>query len=264
VVKHGLLVLAACSGGTANKPHVVEDARAATSVVVAPPASYRVEPGAFAKGDAQIRVEWQAAPLEARASSGRTTCNTAKVPAVAPTTTWGIPEVIVMIDADHGRGFAPAEPQRLVIAQCELAPHVLVVAPMTPLILASGSSKPERVGHATLGPARPLDASPVAASATARAHSILLPVVGHEVSLSLDPGAITVIEAAEDLAIVVTPAQPYYAITEANGQVVVRDVPVGTFEVRALLPARGGQAARIARGTVTVVAGGLAEVTLTL
>ena len=102
------------------------------------------------------------------------------------------------------------------------------------------------------------------ASGATRAHSIQLPVVGHEVSLRLRPDAVTSIEAAEDVAIVVTPAQPYYAITEANGQVILRDVPVGTFEVRALLPARGGQAARVARGTVTVVAGGLAEVTLSL
>ena len=273
MVKQILLGLTACSGGTASKPHVIEDARAGSSAVVAPPGTqvpsrspgpYRVEPGTFAKGDAQIRVEWQAPPIEARASSGRTTCNTAKVPAVAPTTTWGIPDVIVMIDADHGRGFAIAEPQRLVIAQCELAPHVLVVEPMTPLIVASGSTKPERLGYATLEPARPLALPPVQGSGAARAHPILLPVVGHEVSLSLHPDAITAIEAQEDVAIVVTPTQPYYAITEANGQVVLRDVPVGTFEVRALLPARGGQVARVARGTVTVIAGGLAEVTLSL
>ena len=73
-------LIAACSGGTANKPHVVEDARTGAVVVPvavapAPPppqlsiGPYRVEPGAFAKGDAQLRVEWKDPPLEARASA---------------------------------------------------------------------------------------------------------------------------------------------------------------------------------------------------
>jgi hypothetical protein len=267
--------IAACSGGSANKPYVVEDARAGAVVVPvalapAPPlpqlstAPYRVEPGAFAKGDAQLRVEWKDPPLEARASGGRTKCNTAKGPAVAPTTTWGIPDVIVMIEVDHGKDFAAAGPPRIVIAKCELAPHVLVVAPKVPLIVASGSAQPQQLDYSTLEPAHPLALPPEQVAKAALAKPLLLPIIGHEVALTLDPGAIVALRAEEDLAIVVTPTQPYYAVTEANGQAVLRDVPVGTFVVRALLPARGGQLARIAHGTVTVVAGGLAEVTLSL
>ena len=268
-------LIAACSGGTANKPHVVEDARTGAVVVPvavapAPPppqlsiGPYRVEPGAFAKGDAQLRVEWKDPPLEARASGGRTKCNTAKVPAVAPTTTWGIPDVIVMIDVDHGKDFAAAGPPRIVLAKCELAPHVLVVAPKVPLIVASGSAQPQRLDYSTVEPAHSLALPPEPFAKAALAKPILLPIIGHEVALSLESDTIVALRAEEDLAIVVTPTQPYYAVTEANGQAVLRDVPVGTFAVMALLPARGGQIARIAHGTVTVVAGGLAEVTLTL
>ncbi len=274
MVKYALLLIAACSG--ANKPHVVEDARgsAVAPPVTAPPVAetpspmagpYRVESGAFAMGDVQVRVEWKDTPVAARASVGRTTCNTAKVAAVAPTTTWGIPDVIVMIDVDHGKAFSPIEQARIVIARCELAPHVLVLPPKTPVILASATDLPQRLGYAKRGPARPLAIPPEqVAKAAAIDKPILLPVVGHEVALTLDPNAITAIQADEDLAIVVTPPQPYYAITEANGQVVLRDVPIGTFAVMALLPTRGGQAARVAHGTVTVAAGGLADVTLSL
>lgn len=268
-------LIAACSGGTANKPHVVEDARAGAVVIpvasapARPPSQpssgpYRVEPGAFAKGDAQVRVEWKDPPLEARASGGRTKCNTAKVPAVAPTTTWGIPDVIVMIDVDHGKDFAAVGPPRIVIAKCELAPHVLVVAPRVPLIVASGSAQPQQLDYSTLEPAHTLALPPEQFAKAALAKPILLPIIGHEVALTLDPDAIVAVRAEEDLAIVVTPTQPYYAVTETNGQIVLRDVPVGTFAVRALLPARGGQLARVAHGTVTVAAGGLAEVTLSL
>ena len=274
VIRALLIAACACSGGTANKPHIVEDARGsavAPTVVAAPlPApspvtgSYRVEVGAFAKGDAQLRVEWKDTPTAARASAGRTKCNTAKVPAVAPTTTWGIPDVLVMIDVDHGKAFAPIEQARIVIARCELAPHVLVLPPKTVLIVASAAELPQRLGYSTLALARALALPPAQVPKAAIDKPILLPVVGHEVALTLDPVAITAIKADEDLAIVVTPNQPYYGITEANGQIVLRDVPVGTYSVMALLPARGGQDARIAHGTVTVAEGGLAEVTLAL
>src|SRR5262245_34352729 len=43
-------------------------------------------------GDAQIRVEWADVPVAARASPGRTPCNTPRAPSVAPTTTWGVPD----------------------------------------------------------------------------------------------------------------------------------------------------------------------------
>src|ERR1043165_878967 len=49
-------------------------------------------------GDVQLRVEWKDVPIEARASAGRTPCNTPRAPSVAPTTTWGAPDIVVMID----------------------------------------------------------------------------------------------------------------------------------------------------------------------
>ena len=61
---------------------------------------------------------------------------------------------------------------------------------------------------------------------------------------------------------IVSATTPYVAVTEAQGQVVLRDVPVGTHPVRAWLPPRNGGEARTAAGTITVSAGTLADITL--
>jgi hypothetical protein len=269
----GVLCAAACSGRGAKKPRVIEDAPAAAKPIV-PAGPYTVD-AAFDKGDVQIRVEWKDVPVEARASAGRTACGTAKAAAVAPTTTWGIPDVVVMIDANHGKAMsAPAsgsgsgsrarhEPDpsrsRIVLEHCVLSPRVAIVD--APLIVASAMDAPAKLAFAKLAPARPLVTPPAPAPAGA---TLLLPIAGHEAAVALDPNSITELRTDDDSAIAVVAPTPYYAITEPNGQVVLRDVPVGTFEVAAWLPARAGQAARVARGKVTVTAGTLAEITLGL
>src|ERR1700733_4787888 len=92
-------VLFACGSGAA--PHPIADHVAGSAIApVAAKGPYRVEPGEFAKGDVQVRVEWPDVPVAARASQSRTRCGTAAAPDVAPTTTWGVPEAIVAIDAD--------------------------------------------------------------------------------------------------------------------------------------------------------------------
>jgi hypothetical protein len=257
------VVFGACSGGTASKPHVVEDARATATVppVVTPPppaGPYKVD-ATFDKGDVQIRVEWKDVPVDARAAPGRTACGTAKPAAVTPTTTWGIPEVVVMIDANHGKEPPAAAPARIVLEHCALAPRVVVGA-ATSLIVASAADVPAHLALARLGSARPLAVPPAATATTA----LLLPVAGHEAVITLEPSTIVELRSDEDAAIAIAAPSPYYAITEANGQTVVRDVPVGTFDVAAWLPARAGQPARFARGKVTVTSGALAEVTLSL
>ena len=268
-----LAACAACSGGGAKKPHVIEDAPAVVKAPVAPvvPAGpYKVD-DKFDKGDAQIRVEWKDTPVEARASSGRTACGTARAAAVAPTTTWGIPDVVVMIDVNHGKSptagtgtgsgsgsGSTTGTSRVVLEHCALSPRVAIVE--SPWIVASAMDAPAKVTIAKLGAARPL-AIPAAA---AKAAAILLPVAGHEAAVTLDPDSIAELKSDDDSAVAIVPATPYYAVTEANGQVVLRDVPVGTFDVAAWLPARAGQAARAAHGKITVTAGGLAEVTLAL
>lgn len=249
---------AACSGRGASKPRVIEDAAVVKAPVApaVPVGPYKVE-ATFDKGDVQIRVEWKDVPVEARASAGRTACGTAKEPAVAPTTTWGIPDVVVMIDANHGKAM-PSSDARVVLEKCALAPRVAIVE--SPWIVASAMDAPAKLAIAKLGAARPLALSGTAGKAV----SILLPVAGHEAAVALDADSIDELRSDEDSAIAIVAPTPYYAVTEASGQVVLRDVPVGTFDVAAWLPARAGQAARAARGKVTVTAGGLAEVTLAL
>ena len=262
-------VLAACSGSGAKKPRVIEDAAAAKPVVPAGP--YKVD-ATFDKGDVQIRVEWKDVPVEARASAGRTACGTAKVAAVAPTTTWGIPDVVVMIDTNHGKPMTPpasgsgsttatasASGSRIILEHCALSPRVALVD--SPLIVASAMDAPASLTVAKLGAARPL-AIPLAPAS--KPVTIMLPIAGHEAAVALDADSISELRSDDDAAIAVVPPTPYYAVTEASGQVVLRDVPVGTFEIAAWLPARAGQSARAARGKVTVTAGALAEVTLTL
>lgn len=258
---------AACSGRGASKPRVAEDAPSVKAPAPAPVVAagpYRVD-AAFAKGDVQIRVEWKDVPVEARAAPGRTACGTAKPPAVAPTTTWGIPDVVVMIDVNHGKARAQTGSgsteklrSRVVLESCALTPRVAIVE--SPWIVASAMDAPAKVTIAKLGAARPL-ATPAPAG---KPTPIFLPIAGHEAAVALDDDSLDELRSDDDAAIAVVAPTPYYAVTEASGQVVLRDVPVGTFEVAAWLPARSGQAARAARGKVTVTAGGLAEVTLAL
>jgi hypothetical protein len=251
------VAVAACSGRGATKPRVVEDAPVVAKPVV-PAGPYKVD-ATFDKGDVQIRVEWKDVPVEARASAGRTACGTAKAASVAPTTTWGIPDVVVMVDANHGKAMPSAERTRVVLEHCALAPRVAIVE--SPLIVASAMDAPSKLTFAKLAVARPL----VAPTAPAPpGTSIQLPIAGHEAALALDPDSIAELRSDDDSAIAVVAPTPYFAITEANGQVVLRDVPIGTFEIAAWLPARAGQPARAARGKVTVTSGALAEVTLTL
>jgi hypothetical protein len=247
-----LLILAACSSHS-TAPHRAEDAHKA-EVVAPPPGPYRVDDKA-PRGDVQIRVEWKDVPVVARASPGRTACGTAKLAAVAPTTTWGIPEAVVMIEVDRGKPLG-AEPARIVLDHCALAPRIAIGSSVT---VASAMDAPAQVTFARVGAARPLIAPVKTEGKVAR-----LPVIGHEVAVPIDPSSLLALTSAEDVALVIAPPTPYFAITEANGQVVLRDVPVGTFDIAALLPARAGQPARMAKGSVTVVAGGLAEVTLSL
>jgi hypothetical protein len=246
-------VLAACS----SKAHAVEDAKSAKprdAAVMVPSGPYRTETS-FPKGDVQIRVEWHDVPTVARASAGRTPCGTARAPSVSPTTTWGIPDALVMIDLDHGK--APVDPQaRVVLEHCELSPRIALAG--TAVTIASAMEAPVQVSLGGGQPARPLDAPP----AKTQPLAIQLPVIGHAVTAPLELGTIYTITTPDSAALVVAAPTPYYAVTEPTGQVVLRDVPVGTFAVAALVPARAGQPARTGKATVTVTADALAEVTI--
>jgi hypothetical protein len=257
-----LVVCAACSGG---KRKAVEDARhpvpagdagsgAVTPAPQLPMGPYRVDT-ASKTGDVQIRVEWKDVPAALRASPGATVCGTPSRPAVAPTTTWGIPEAVVSIEIDHGKALSPIRP-RIELEDCALAPRLAVAGPA--LAVASAADSPQtvtiaEVGHLPLG-------APLTAGTP---HALYLPILGHEVEVALTPGSIyTVTFGASEIATVISATTPYIAITEPTGQVIVRDVPIGTYAVRAWLPKRGPLEPRAVTGTVTVAEGALAEVTL--
>jgi hypothetical protein len=244
-----VVVAAACSGNKTAPKTVGEDAKAGS----APPpidAAVHVDPNA--KGDVQIRVEWKEVPADARAAPGRTACGTARAPAVAPTVLWGIPDVFVAIDAT---GSGAGGPQRVVLGDCTLTPRA-VVATGT-LALASAMQAPAkltlvRAGELPLGGTLKDD----------KPREVYLPIAGHEVDVTLDPGAIYRVAAGDESAWVVATDSPYVALTEASGNVVLHNVPAGPHAVTAWLPARSGQPARVGKATVNVAASALTEVTV--
>lgn len=251
------LALFACSTG-APRPiddHVVGSAAPMPPPPAPPTGPYRIQSGEFARGDVQVRVEWPDVPVEARASSGRTACGTAAAPAVAPTTTWGIPDAIVAIDADHGK--AAVDPgTRVVLASCALSPRVALAG--AAVVVESDSEAPAQLALARAG-----SASPLVAAAGSGAVAIDLPIAGHAVSVPLAGNALYELSgSAAEPAWLVTATQPYVAVTEASGQVVLRDVPIGSYAVEALVPPRGGQPVRSGHASVTVTANALAEVTV--
>ncbi len=247
-VKWLVVAAAACSGNKSPPKAAFEDARPEPARPV--DAAVRVDPSG--KGDVQVRVEWKDVPVDARGAAGRTPCGTAKLPAVAPTTTWGIPDVFVAVDAP---GPATANAPRVVLANCSLSPRVALAT--AELTLASGATAPatltlQRAGSLPLGKALE-DSKP---------RDVYLPIAGHDVDVPTELGAIYKVTAADDVAWVIATDQPFVSVTEAGGTVILRGVPAGTHDVTAWLPPRSGQSARVARGKVTVTQGALAEVTL--
>jgi len=242
-----LAALAACSGKTAAPKSVGEDARGGSAHPI--DAAVHVDPNA--KGDVQIRVEWKDVPLDARAAPGRTACGTARPAAVAPTTTWGIPDVFVAIDAvATGAGAA----QRVTLANCTLGPRAVVA---TGLSIASAMQAPakltvQRAAQLPLGGAVRED----------KPREVYLPIAGHEVDVPLDAGGIYRVGAGDESAWVIATDNPFVAVTEAGGAVVLSNVPAGPHAVTAWMPARAGQSARVAKGTVNVAPGALTDVTL--
>jgi hypothetical protein len=247
-------VLAACSSG---KPRAVEDAKrpaaAGSDAVQADAAPVAVAPSATT-GDVQIRVEWPAVPAAVRASPGTTPCGTPRLAQVAPSTTFGIGDVLVIVDG------APAAigEARVRLADCAWSPRVTVGSS---LVIESAADRPAKVVVSSR--LRAADLTVKAEEATPPV-PVLLPIAGHAVSTSLDAGAVYQLQTEGKDAEVAWVVAAAGAITDASGVVLVKDVPAGVHAVRAWLPPRAGQPARHATGKVTVVAGDLAELTLSL
>jgi hypothetical protein len=244
--------LAACSG----KPRPEE---ATHSVPVrgdaAPPADAAAAHPAT--GDLQIRVAWPDVPVAARSSPGRTPCNTPRTPSVAPTTTWGVPDALVIVDGAAPSPVGAGAGARITLADCTLTPRLAVG---TTLAITSAVDRPAQLVLRKRGTVATLGQL-----ATGEPIAVMLPIAGHTVTVALDPGAIYTLEtAAADPEIAVIAAVPSGYVTDAAGQILVRDLAAGVHAVTAWLPPRAGQPARLGRGTATVAAGELAQLTVTL
>jgi hypothetical protein len=225
--------------------------------------------------------------MVARASRGRTPCNTPRAPSVSPTPTWGVPDVIVFVEGAAGaagtRGAGTAAgagapdrtdatvEARVVLADCALSPRVAVGAS---LLVESATDRPASVVLARRADAAKLEASGGGGSGSSSGGAdgaprvLRLPIAGHAVAVALDAGLAYELSTSEpdpEAAWIVAPRPGVAAIgTDASGQAVLRGVSAGPHAVTAWLPPRAGQPARFARGTVTVTSGALAELTLAL
>jgi hypothetical protein len=259
-----LVAIAACGGKAA-----VEDTRATGSSASSGSSSGSGggSSAGASKGDAQIRVEWREPPAALRASPGRDACGLARPPVVAPTSTWGIPDVAVWLDV-AASGSAQAAPVRVVLAPCAVSPRIAVAHPGAALQIASAIEQPVEATVMHYGaPDKPgalagiITATALPVGAITR---LQLPVIGHAVSLALAAPAVDAVTAGDGgggAAWVLT-VPGAAGVTDASGQVVLRELPVGAHAVTAWLPSRDRADMQLARGTVDVLPGGLAEVTL--
>lgn len=257
-----MLALVACS--SRGKGKAVEDAgrtpgkptdASAPSPSVAVVRDYRVDADAKT-GDVKITIEWKDTPKAVRAPGPATKCGTPRTPAVAPTTLWGVPDVLVLVDVDHGKAFDPP-PVRIALEECSFSPRAVVAG--SALALVSAMPEPTTISLQEL--ARPLGGEPLAT----KPRTIQLPIAGHEAVAALAPNTVYAVAfGTDDIAAVISATHPYVGVTESSGATLLRGVPIGTHPVRAYLPARNGADARSIASTVTVTEGALAEVTLDL
>ena len=264
-----LMMVGVIAGGCGGK-NAVEDARSVPHAGSGDAGSGTGTGAGSAspRGDAQIRVEWREPPTAMRGSPGRTRCNTARRPPIEPTSTWGIPEVAVWVDGAP-IVTAPA-PVRVVLSPCAIAPRIAVARPGATLAIVSAIEHPLDASVMHYGdPAseQALAGFMIATALPAGAITRLqLPVVGHEVDLALAAPAVDAVSSGDDADAVawVLTVPTAAAITDASGQVVLRDLPVGAHRVTAWLPRYDKQAMQVAHGKLDVLPGGLAEVTLDL
>ncbi|HEY1557010.1 MAG TPA: hypothetical protein VGF94_19380 [Kofleriaceae bacterium] len=232
-----VILTAGCSSGArkpethAERPAVARDAAMADA--------------ASGTGDVQVRVEWRDVPLAARSSPGRTACGAAIAPAVAPTTTWGIPDAFASVDAP---GVAPPA-ARVVYDGCAFAPRVIV---------ARGSLAVTTTADHPV--AMTITSRDMLGASSAASRAIQIPIAGHEVDVPIADGVYEV--SAGPASAWVVSEKSSAAVTDASGQAVLRGVPAGHHRVTAFLPPRAGQPGRTRTADVDVAPGALAEVTV--
>lgn len=266
------LLLAGCSGKSrppgdaaqlashdgASAPPAIDGAAVATGGAPDDAAGAPTPDAAPTTGELQIRVEWKDAPVVARASAGPTPCATPRAPAVAPTTLWGIPDVLVFVAGARPPGAATDAPARIRLVDCAL----------TPRLAAAGSleltSTFDRPTHVTLARRGTTEAVLAGTLEKAAPQPVRLPIAGHTVALTLEPDAVYELATADPAPETAWIATGAAATTDSAGLATIAGVSPGSHRVTAWLPPRAGRPARIARGAVDVAAGTVSELTLQL
>lgn len=204
-------------------------------------------------GDLNVRVEWPGVPVAARTSPGRTPCRTPRAPSVAPTTTWGVPDALVVVEGAP----AGAATARLTLADCALAPKLAVGMTLVITSAVVGSEPPAKLTLRKRGTlAAPADGEPIA---------IQLPIAGHSVTLALDAGALYSLETdGPEPEVAYIAAIAHARVSDAAGVVSLAGLAVGAHAVTAWLPPRAGQPARTGGGSAHVAGGELAELTVSV
>ena len=217
----------------------------------------------IARGDLQVRVEWPNTPIADRQSRERNRCGLAARPLVEPTTMWGVPDVVVVVDGDVV--VPPTTQARVVYSSCALSPRITLAA--RSVVIGSDTGQPFALNLYALGPSSKLALVETGAASNGE-RAIELPIAGHEVMADLAENTVYELDRAtteldrstnsDETAFIVTSANA--AVTDASGSALLRGVAAGVHNVSAWQP----YVHKLAHGTVTVVAGQAAELTLEL
>jgi len=241
-----IAVLLACSSSP-PKPEKEDRAPEHPTVHDAPAADTAPVAG---QGDVQVRVEWHDVPVVARASPGRTRCGTARAAAVAPTTMWGIPEVVVLVDGAS----MPLGEVKVTASECAITPRAVVGDRLT---ITSSAPGPLKLNLAAYGP------EPESIDGIPAGIPVLMPIAGHQVTRTLESGLHLLGGTGTGDPIWIV-AKPNAVVTDANGQAVFKDLAAGSHVVTAWLPARGGQKPRLVTAKASVTAGTPGELSIDL
>ena len=214
----------------------------------------------------EVHVEWASAPPAMRTRPGVTACGTPRAPRVQVHTLGGVAGALVVVDIDAGRALDAAAPTPdVVVAGCAIGPR-LVVQPRVPadVVVRSNDLRRQVVTLREVGASTGAGLGALALDDGA-GPSVTLPWAGAAVQRALAGPTVlraALVGAEGDAAWVVATGTPYAGVTDETGVVRLGDAPAGTFAVTAWLPPAAGQAARLARGMVSVVAGAPATLTL--
>jgi hypothetical protein len=265
-----LMVLAAC-GSHRTTPNLAVRADAGADGAAAIDGGFDATPSAGTAADyrviavehgglLRVTLEWPSARAAMRRSPGRTPCATARSPRARIGTLHGVADALVIVDVGAGKPAPPTTPVRITVRECAVTP-LMTLAPGLGDALEIQSQ--DTVHHAIT--ATTVGSTWVAATTDVVLAMTELAVMGHTVAIGLpSAGVIAIVAdgATDDPAYVIAPPHPYAAITDEIGRVAIADIPPGTYDVHAWLPARAGSPAVTVSGSAVIAADAETELTL--